>query len=679
MRPGNNQLEEFKASKGGDPLRIRDDLGRLISEGWESLTAADKELLKWVGVFFRKPTPGKFMMRIRMPNGFARSEQLAAIADLSERLGNGTIDLTTRQQIELRGYTLGSIPEIWEKLRGVNLRTLQTGQDNVRNLNGCALAGLTPHELLDASPIVFELDRIIVGENGNPEFANLPRKFNVTVTGCLENCTHSESQDIALVPATKVIAGTARLGFHVLVGGKMGSGGFTIASDLGWFIEPRQAVEVVLAIIKLFRDEGPREARTKARLAFLLEEWGLDRFRAELEIRLGWIPPAAGQDARSPRHVDHVGVHPQKQPNLCSVGLSVPVGRTRPDLLEELGRLAEVYGTGDVRLTTGQNAVLVNIPKEKTAALLAEPLLKEWPAEPSRFMRGLVSCIGTEYCNLALIETKSRSMEVARELEKKLNGNGPAPTIHWSGCPAGCGNHLAADIGLRGMKVNINGKAVDAVAVYVGGRTGPNARAGQPILEMVPCNETLPDVLATVVKHLDLFKQVERDPAAKDRVLMFPEDVPAEGEVESERPGPPDLAQLYLSELPHSVRALQSAGSKVQACSFEELPEQGATRVTVGGRPLAVFRLGEHVAVTDAECPHAGGPLHEGTVVRGCVVCPWHGYRFDLASGECLDVPGLSLQVYPSSIEKGAVWVGLPPRQTERQALLSLGVGGQAS
>src|SRR5215469_10190452 len=175
--PG-NAVEGYKASMDGDGLRILEHLPQIIERGYETLTLAEKELLKWVGVFFRKPTPGRFMMRLRMPNGFVHSTQLRAIAELSRRLGNSVIDITTRQQIELRGFTLDSIPEIWEKLRGVDLRSLQTGIDNVRNINGCPLAGLTAHELFDASPVVMELDRLIVGASGNPEFSNLPRKFN---------------------------------------------------------------------------------------------------------------------------------------------------------------------------------------------------------------------------------------------------------------------------------------------------------------------------------------------------------------------------------------------------------------------------------------------------------------------------------------------------------------------
>ena len=664
MRPGNNPIETYKASKGGDGLRICEDLPRLIEQGAEALTPADKELLKWVGVFFRKPTPGKFMMRIRMPNGFATSEQLEAIADLSERLGNGTLDITTRQQLELRGYTLQGVPEIFEKLRGVDLRSLQTGMDNIRNINGCPLAGLTPNELLDASPIVLELDRLIVGEHGNPEFTNLPRKMNVTVTGCLENCTHNESQDIALVPATKVIEGTTHPGFHVLVGGKMGSGGFTIASNMGWFIASRQAVDVVIAIIRLFRDEGPREARTKSRLAFLLAEWGLARFRTELLGRLSWEPLPSGQEARMEQHADHLGVAPQKQPDLMSVGLSVTVGRIRHESLRELARIARVYGTGEVRLTIGQNAIVVNVPEERVSRLLREPLLKELPPEPGRFVRGLVSCTGVQYCNLAVIETKARAVEISKALEERLGPDGERLTIHWSGCPAACSNHLAADIGLRGMKVNVGGRSVDAVAIYVGGRTGPHAKVAQPIMEMVPCDDALPDVLASIVKHLDLFKQVEPQSGIKDRVFM----VPANSDDDLVHGG--HAAGRRMSLIGESADAVDANGGvdtmvsprtvKVKACEIHELSEGSGTLVTVQGKPLALFRLGERIVAVDAACPHEGGPLQDGAIEDGCVVCPWHNYKFELANGQCDLEPNLKVGVYPAAIEENAVVVEVP-------------------
>ncbi|HEY6266859.1 MAG TPA: hypothetical protein VIX11_01060 [Candidatus Acidoferrum sp.] len=509
---GTNAVEGYKASMNGDGLRILAHLPQIIERGAAALTPAEKELLKWVGVFFRRPTPGKFMMRIRMPNGFAKSSQLRTIAELSRRLGNSVLDITTRQQIELRGFTLDTVPEIWEKLRGVDLGSLQTGIDNVRNINGCSMAGLAPHELFDASPVVQELDRIIVGSDGNPEFTNLPRKFNIVVTGCTENCTHSESQDIALIPAQKA----GRLGFNVLVGGKMGSGGFTVASPLNVFVEPFQAAAVVLELIKIYRDHGPREARSKCRFAFLVEEWGLRRLRSELVARLGREHAFQGRDMRGSAHADHLGASSQKQPELVAVGLCIPTGRVNPDHLDEIARLADFYGNGEIRLTTGQNAIIPNVPQERVAALLAEHLLKQLSPRPSPFMRGLVACVGTDYCNLALIETKSRAVALSQALHNKMGSGANPLTIHWSGCPAGCGNHQAADVGLRGFKAKIDGKIVDAVAIYTGGRTGPHAIAGQEILETVPCDESLPDVVASVIQSYRLEVEARKHVALSD-------------------------------------------------------------------------------------------------------------------------------------------------------------------
>ena len=505
-------IEGYKASMGGDGLRILEHLPEMIGRGTDSLTPAEKELLKWVGVFYRRPTPGQFMMRIRMPNGFARSEQLRAIAELSRRLGNQVVDITTRQQMELRGFALDSVPEIWEKLRGVDLRSLQTGQDNVRNINGCPLAGLNPHELLDASPVVQDLDRSIVGERGNPEFTNLPRKFNITVTGCLDNCTHAESQDIALVPAKKA----GRMGFNVLVGGKMGSGGFTVASPLNVFVEAFQAAPVVVELIKIYRDYGPRGARSKCRFAFLIEEWGLSRLRAKLIERLGHELAFQGRDMRSSAHADHLGVTRQKQPGLRAAGLCIRTGRLNPAHLDELARLAEIYGHGEIRLTTAQNAIIPNIPADSVGGLLAEPLLKEFSPRPSPFMRNMVACVGTDYCNLALIETKSRAVALSEALHEKLGANGNPLTIHWSGCPAGCGNHQAADIGFRGFKTRLDGKLIDAVAIYAGGQTGPQAVAGEEILETVPCDENLPQVVANVIESYRFEKEAREHAALSD-------------------------------------------------------------------------------------------------------------------------------------------------------------------
>ncbi len=529
MRPGANPIETYKSSAGGNGLTVLDRLPGIIDRGWEKIQPDEKELLKWIGVFFRKPTPGRFMMRIRMPNGFARSSQLTAIADLSTRLGNRILDITTRQQVELRGYELRSVPEIMDRLRGIDLTSLQTGMDNVRNLNGCALAGLASSEWIDGSSAVFALDRILVGRNreGNPEFTNLPRKMNVVITGCPDNCTHAESQDIGLVPAER----NGRPGFNVLVGGKMGSGGFTIASPLDVFVEPADAAPLAAEIVRIFRDHGERGPRARCRMAFLVEAWGIPKLRAELATRLGRDLVGAGRDVRSNRHADHLGVTEQHAPGKVAVGLGIPTGRLGPADVAELARLADEYGSGDVRFTVAQDAIVPNVTESKLAKLLNEPLLRKYPSMPSPFFRNMVVCTGTDFCNLAQIETKTAAMALSTELDRRLGKEHAPVSIHWSGCPAACGNHQAADIGLRGMKVNVDGKVVDAVAVYVGGRTGPESKAGNLVMDMVPCDEVLPDVVEMILKHLDLFRKVERDPAAKDRVVMIPAMLPGGVEI----------------------------------------------------------------------------------------------------------------------------------------------------
>ncbi|MPZ47916.1 MAG: hypothetical protein GEU75_01130 [Dehalococcoidia bacterium] len=230
--PATNSVEQLKAEKDG--LDILDEIEELARQhdGWESIDADTRERLKWIGTFYRKPTPGEFMMRIRITAGQATSKQLRALATIASRQGNGILDITTRQQIELRAVKIRDVPDILESIRDLDLTTLQTGIDNVRNVNNCALAGLTPNELFDASPYGFELTSIFVG---NPAFTNLGRKFNVTMTGCRENCTHTETQDLGMTPAIR--RADSRAGFNVAVGGKMGSGGMTVAQKLDAFVE----------------------------------------------------------------------------------------------------------------------------------------------------------------------------------------------------------------------------------------------------------------------------------------------------------------------------------------------------------------------------------------------------------------------------------------------------------
>ena len=491
-----NKVEEYKKEKDG--LDVLEDVPRYAQEGWEAISEGDRERLKWTGVFFRRQTPGYFMMRVRIPNGISNAAQIWAIGEISRDFGKGFCDITTRQQMQLRWFRIENVPAIWDRLKAVGLVSLQTGMDNIRNVVGCPVAGLTPNELFDASPVARDFTQIFVG---NREYTNLPRKFNVAITGCKENCTHAESQDIGLTPATKEIGGSEVRGFNVAVGGKMGSGGYRIASPLDLFVPPEEAADLCSLITLIFRDHGCRESRTKARLAFLVDDWGIERFRRELERRADRPLLQAGKDERlSHKHTYHIGIFRQKQQGLNYVGLAVPVGRITTGQLLEVARLAAAYGSGEVRITTGQNLIIPDVPDQKIGDLTVEPLLQELRYDPSEVMRGLVSCTGMDYCHFALIETKELALKTARYLEEKLGKTKPV-RIHWSGCPAGCGNHAAADIGLLGKNIKVNGNVIDAVDVFVGGRSGPNAKPATKLLEDVPCDE-LPQVLEHLVPYL---------------------------------------------------------------------------------------------------------------------------------------------------------------------------------
>lgn len=610
-----NKIEEYKQEKDG--LEILHDLPRYAAEGWEAITDGDKERLKWAGVFFRRQTPGRFMMRLRIPNGIMNAVQLRTIGELSAEYGKGLADLTTRQQIQLRWFTVNDVPEIWERLKAVDLISLQTGMDNIRGVVGCPVAGLTPNELFDASGVVREFTQLFIG---NKAFTNLPRKFNVTITACKEVCTHAESQDLALTPATKEIGGVEVLGFNIAAGGKLGSGGFRIASPLNLFATPEEAAAVCSHIVMIFRDNGARDLRTKARLAFLIEDWGVEKFRTELERRVDRPLASAGMDQRTQRHTDHVGVFRQKQAGLNYVGLAVPVGRMTSEQMLQVAKLTEIYGNGQLRLTVGQNIILPNVPDSRIGELTEEPVLQELRYDPSEVMRGLVSCTGMDYCHFALIDTKGWALKVARDLEAKLGKTQPL-RMHWSGCPASCGNHTVADIGLLGKNIKVNGEVVEAVDVFAGGAAGIESNFPIKILEDVPC-EDLPNAIAGLVKH-GAFKAMRQQ---LRKILQ-----------------PPALGGQPVAPVRKAEKVSFSAA---------DIAEGAGRLVRAGSEEIAVFKNAGRLCALQNVCPHEGGQLARGWIEGNAVVCPLHGYKFDLQTGACLNDQKLRAKVF-NLIEEG--------------------------
>lgn len=481
-----NKFERFKAEKDG--LAVKGQIEEFARIGWEAMDETDRiHRLKWLGVFFRPVTPGKFMLRLRLPNGIITSEQMRVLGTIVRRYGeDGSADITTRQNLQLRGIRFEDIPDIFDRLKQVGLTSIQSGMDNVRNITGSPVAGLDADELYDTRELVQQVqDAITNGGEGNPEFTNLPRKFNIAIAGCRDNSVHAEINDIAFIPAYK----DHTFGFNVLVGGFFSAKRCEAAIPLKAWVSPSQVVELCCAILTVYRDNGLRSNRQKARLMWLIDEWGIDKFRETVAAQLSYdLAEAAPKDEIDWDKRDHVGIYPQKQEGLNYVGLHVPVGRLQADEMLELARLAEVYGTGEIRLTVEQNVLIINVANDRLQPLLQEPLLEKFSIDPAPLVRELVSCTGAQFCNFALVETKQQGLKIARKLAADLDVPNKV-RMHWTGCPNSCGQPQVADIGMMGTKTRKNGKTVEAVDIYMGGTVGKDAKLGECVMKAVPCED----------------------------------------------------------------------------------------------------------------------------------------------------------------------------------------------
>ncbi|MBE8994450.1 ferredoxin--nitrite reductase [Microcystis aeruginosa] len=491
-----NKFEKFKAEKDG--LAIKDELDHFAQIGWEAMDKTDLEYrLKWVGVFYRPVTPGKFMMRLRVPNGIISGEQMRVLGEIVQRYGDdGNADITTRQNLQLRGIRIEDIPDIFQRLKSVGMTSVQSGMDNVRNITGSPMAGLDADELIDTRELVQKVQDMITNcGQGNYQFTNLPRKFNIAIEGGRDNSVHAEINDIAFVPAYK----EGELGFNVVVGGFFSAKRCEAAIPMNVWVRPNQeVVDLCRGILEVYRDNGLRANRQKSRLMWLIDEWGIEEFRTRVANHLGYpLATAAEKDAIDWEKRDHLGVFPQKQEGLSYIGLCVPVGRLFADDMFDLARIAEVYGSGELRLTVEQNVIIPNIAAENMPTLLTEPLLAKFTPNPTPLQRALVSCTGAQFCNFALIETKNKAVDLIRQLDAELNIP-RGVRIHWTGCPNSCGQPQVADIGLMGTKARKDGKTVEGVDLYMGGKVGKDAHLGSCVQKGIPC-EDLKSVLTSIL------------------------------------------------------------------------------------------------------------------------------------------------------------------------------------
>ena len=517
-----NKNEENK--KNDDGLNVRQRIIDVYSrQGFDSIDPADlRGRFRWFGLYTqRKPgiDGGKtavlepeelddryFMLRVRIDGGQLTTEQLRVIADISRRYARGTADVTDRQNIQLHWIEIESVPAIWAALESVGLSTMEACGDTPRVILGCPLAGIDDGELIDATPQIEEVQRRYIGDAA---FSNLPRKFKSVMSGCPAQCTVHEINDVAFVG---VLSASGEAGYDLWVGGGLSTNPM-IGKRLGAFVRPEQVAEVWAGVVSVFRDYGYRRLRHRARIKFLVADWGPERFREVLEKEyLGYaLPdgPAPGTPRGGVR--DHVGVHPQRD-GASYVGFAPRVGRLNADALNAIADLSARYGSGRVRTTTEQKMVVLDVPADRVDGLVAGLEAADLQVNPSAFRRHTMACTGIEFCKLAIVETKQRAMDLISELERRLPDFADPVTINVNGCPNSCARIQTADIGLKGSLVTgPDGQQVEGFQVHLGGSLaggdGSASGFGRKVRGLKSTAEDLPDYVERVLSRFAAGKE----------------------------------------------------------------------------------------------------------------------------------------------------------------------------
>ncbi|MFI7633555.1 nitrite/sulfite reductase [Nonomuraea sp. NPDC049400] len=513
-----NKNEENK--KNDDGLNVRQRIIDIYSKrGFDSIDPADlRGRMRWYGLYTqRKPgiDGGKtailepeelddryFMLRVRIDGGQLDLAQLRTIADISNKYGRGTADLTDRQNIQLHWIEIESVPDIWERLEAVGLSTTEACGDTPRVILGCPLAGIDADEVLDATEQIREVqDRVV----GNPAYSNLPRKFKSAVSGCPAHCTVHEINDVAFVG---VVNEQGEAGYDLWVGGGLSTNPM-LGKRLGVFVRPDQVTDVYEGVVGIFRDYGYRRLRHRARIKFLVNDWGTEKFREILETEYLKAPLPDGPAPEQPRgsRRDHVGVFPQKDGNFY-VGFAPKVGRLDGDKLHLIADIAERHGSGRVRTTVEQKMVILDVAPGQVDSIVAELEANDLQVKPSTFRRQTMACTGIEYCKLAIVETKATAADLIDELERRLPSFAEPLTINVNGCPNSCARIQVADIGLKGqLVVDENGDQVEGFQIHLGGSLGVNAGFGRKVRGLKTTAKALPDYVERVVKHYDAQKK----------------------------------------------------------------------------------------------------------------------------------------------------------------------------
>ncbi len=504
-----NPAEQVK--KDDSALNVKQRVLDVYSKaGFDSIDAADlRTRLRAYGLYTQRADgiPGGktavlepheleapyFMMRIRIDGGQLTSTQLAVIGEIATEFGRDVADITDRQNVQLHWVRIEDVPTIWERLEAVGLGTTEACGDVPRVIIGCPLAGVQADEVLDGGPAARALAARFVGD---PEFANLPRKFKTSVSGCSVHCTNHEINDVAFEGVVHPELGA---GYDLWVGGGLSTNP-KLGVRLGAFVEESRVEEVWAAVCGVFRDYGYRRSRNHARLKFLMADWGPEKFRQVMQDEYlssplpdgPDLPPAPTEDR------DHVGVGKQAD-GQNYVGVVARAGRTSGLQLQRVAALAERHGGARVSTTAQQGLVVLDVPDEQVDALVEKLEAEDLRVKPSRFRRGLLACTGLEFCKLAIVETKKRGEDLYTELERRLPDFDESLTINVNGCPNSCARFQTADIGFKGSIVD----GEEGFQVHLGGRLGEDAGFGRKSRGLKVTADSAADYVERVVRNYE--------------------------------------------------------------------------------------------------------------------------------------------------------------------------------
>src|SRR5215467_1001067 len=441
------------------------------------------------------------MCRLRIPNGIIKNGKFSGLADLAERYGGGYAHVTTRANIQIREVAAHNAVAMIEAIEDLGLCSRGSGADNIRNVTGTPTAGIDPQELIDTRPYARDWHFHILNDRS---LYGIPRKFNVAFDGAGTIPVVEDTNDIGFqsVDVQDGFGLESGVWFRLLLGGITGHR--DIARDTGVVVKPAEATRVADAIVRVFIDHGDRTNRLKARLKYVLDAWGFDKFLGAVEERLGRKLVRAPADAIAQRpafdRTAHIGVHAQKQPRLNWIGVALPVGKLMSEEMRALAAIARDFGDGDIRLTVWQNLLISGVPTQRIESVEAAIAALGLSTKATAIRAGLVACTGNAGCRLALSNTKRHAEDIAQWCEARLQLDTPV-NIHLTGCPNSCAQHYVGDIGLVGARVPISedGDTVDGYHIHVGGGFGPDQALGREVYRDVKA-EDAPTIVERMLK-----------------------------------------------------------------------------------------------------------------------------------------------------------------------------------